>query len=284
MEDQTKIEIGISKTRIFDSPNSPGDTLFTGDSILGNLREIINQGNSCFEEDRHIVKRIHQWLNSESLDPEKLFVELEKEKDADPSNIYCLAFLVRWEIGTAQDPGNAFKWYEIAADRGDLQAENELGGCYQEGIGCPQNSEKAFFHYSNAAKGGNVFGQTNVGSCYFYGVGTNKDHAEAVRWFQKGAQAGESFSQSFLGDAYLRGKGIRRDARKAIYWYKCASQQEACFDIGSSTSFYSLGFCYQAGFGTQLDVHAAIKVYRKLIQMNYDESLDCLATIFKSNH
>ena len=52
--------------------------------------------------------------------------------------------------GVEQDPAEAAKWYQKAAEQGVAEAQFRLGGLYQHGDGVPQDMEYAYAWYSVA--------------------------------------------------------------------------------------------------------------------------------------
>ena len=56
--------------------------------------------------------------------------------------------------GVPQDDKTAMKWYTLAAEQGDADAQISLGWMYEKGIGVPQNNKTAVKWYKLAAEGG----------------------------------------------------------------------------------------------------------------------------------
>jgi len=55
-------------------------------------------------------------------------------------------------------------------------------------------------NYRAAAERGDAEAQFNLGVCYKNGWGVTKDLAEAVRWFRKAARQGDQNAQKILND------------------------------------------------------------------------------------
>ena len=68
---------------------------------------------------------------------------------------------------------------------------NNLGYCYQFGIGKRKNEFKAFELYYKSAVGGYSDAQNNLGGCYQNGIGIEKDEKKAFEWYLKAANAGD---------------------------------------------------------------------------------------------
>ena len=55
-------------------------------------------------------------------------------------------------MGVIQDFEEAVRMYRMAAEQGDADAQNNLGACYQEGVGVEQNfveAVKCFVSFQN---------------------------------------------------------------------------------------------------------------------------------------
>ena len=76
------------------------------------------------------------------------------------------------------------------AERGDPEAQLEVGEMYVAGRDVPQNDVVAFAWYRQAAEQGVAAAQFNVGLMYSAGRGVPQDEAEAVTWYQKAAAQG----------------------------------------------------------------------------------------------
>ena len=64
--------------------------------------------------------------------------------------------------------------------------------------------------FEQAANSGNVRAMFNLGAAYWEGNGTRQSYAEAVEWWEKSAAAGQSAAQYNLGLAYYFGKGVEQ--------------------------------------------------------------------------
>jgi hypothetical protein len=83
----------------------------------------------------------------------------------------------------ARDDAEAAKWYRLAAEKGDMGSQLELGDFHLAGRGVPQ------------------------------------DDAEALRWHRRAAAQGSTVAQARLGESYELGRGVGRDLVQAYAWY-----------------------------------------------------------------
>ena len=78
----------------------------------------------------------------------------------------------------------------MAAEQGDADAQDNLGGCYYEGKGIEQDFKEAVKWYRMAAEQGDAAAQFHLGGCFAEGKGVERNSAEAMRWLNKAAEQG----------------------------------------------------------------------------------------------
>jgi uncharacterized protein len=93
---------------------------------------------------------------------------------------------------------------------------------YANGTGVPQNNAEAVKWYRLAAEKGEADAQANLAVMYRDGNGVPQDYAEAVKWFRL---AGETDAQYNLGVMYANGEGVPKDAVEAYVWFSVAAAQ-----------------------------------------------------------
>ena len=76
---------------------------------------------------------------------------------------------------------------------------------------------------TNAEKG-NAEAQFELGFCYYSGDGVLQDLEKGVYWFQKAADQGQKKAQFMLSISYYSGKGVLQDLEKAGYWSQKAAE------------------------------------------------------------
>ena len=74
------------------------------------------------------------------------------------------------------------KWYKLAAEQGDADAQTQMGFMYNKGKGVPQNDKTAVKWWTLAAEQGNALAQGNLGAGYAFGRGVLKDYVYAHMW------------------------------------------------------------------------------------------------------
>jgi TPR repeat protein len=125
----------------------------------------------------------------------------------------------------AQQLGNeaeAMRWYQLAADLGNADAQVALGSIHELSRG---NAGEAARWYAKAALQGHPTGEAYLGHLYLKGRGVPEDYREAVRWLQKAAAQRQPNAEYNLGYMYEFGLGVPRDRRLAAAWYDRAAAQ-----------------------------------------------------------
>ncbi len=85
---------------------------------------------------------------------------------------------------------------------------------------------KEFLEYKAKAEKGDANAQSNLGGCYYHGRGVEKDYAEAVKWFRKAAEQNFAEAQYNLGFCYYHGEGVEKDYAEAYAWFNLASKTD----------------------------------------------------------
>ena len=111
------------------------------------------------------------------------------------------------------------------ADQGDLLAQYDLGGMYDNGLGVPQDYIVAAKWYRLSAEQGYVLAQFNLGLLYDRGRGVSQNDDEAVKWYRLAAGQGNASAQLNLGTLYAQGRGVKRDYVSALMWFNLSLAQ-----------------------------------------------------------
>ena len=175
----------------------------------------------------------------------------------------------------------AAEWYRKSADRGNVNAQFNLGGMYYKGEGVTQDYTKALKWFSKAAEQGHVFAQIYLGNMYRYGEGVTKDYKKAIYWYTQAAkqrsiiaEQGSALAQAGLGDMHYNGEGVTQDYAKAAEWYCMAAER------GFVGAQYSLGLMYYNGQGVSQDYTEAAEWFRKSAEQGYADAQNMLGTMY----
>ena len=123
------------------------------------------------------------------------------------------------------DYPTALQLWRALADRGDADAQYNLGVMYNNGDGVPQNYAEALKWHRKAAAQGNGNAQFNLGRMYDYGQGLPQNYPEAAKWYRLAANQGVAVAQYKLGIMYHDGHGVPRDYVQAYMWFHVAAAQ-----------------------------------------------------------
>lgn len=121
--------------------------------------------------------------------------------------------------GVEQDKKLAAYWFEKAAGAGNPVAENELGYFYQVGFGVPADAVRAVHWYQLASAGGLPAAKVNLGVAYMWGAGVQKNESLALKLFKEAADKDSGTGACYLGDMYYFGVGVKQDIAAAEHWY-----------------------------------------------------------------
>lgn len=191
----------------------------------------------------------------------------------------------------------AIKYYELAANKGNADAQYSLYTIFYEGIYVEENYEEAFKWGMKAANQGHADAEYGVAEAYQYGNGVKIDYKEAVKWYERAAdqgltealtelgydykfgdmnlsvnygksfayyiqaaQKGDMAGQANVAEFYMEGKGIEKNEEEALKWYRKAAEQ------GDADSEYAIGQYYEYDGN---DIKLAIEWYRKAAEQGY---------------
>ena len=84
----------------------------------------------------------------------------------------------------------------------------------------------AFKLWLPLAEKGNANAQNNLGIMHDKGLGVPQDYKEALKWFRLAAEQRHAHAQTNLGGMYYEGKGVLQDGKEAIKWLKLAAEQK----------------------------------------------------------
>ena len=129
-------------------------------------------------------------------------------------------------MGVTRDNTEAARWYRQAAEQGLAEAQTRLGTMYDFGLGVRQDAVEGARWYRRAAEQGHAGGQFNLGAKYGLGHGVPQDTTEGARWIHKAAEQGHADAQGTLGNLYVLGQGVSQDFVQAYKWLTLAAEQD----------------------------------------------------------
>ncbi|XP_011305407.1 protein sel-1 homolog 1 [Fopius arisanus] len=163
--------------------------------------------------------------------------------------------------GVPLDHQRALDYFQHAADAGNPVAMAFLGKIYLEGSDIvQQDNETAYKYFAKAAMLGNPVGQSGLGLMYLYGRGVERDTAKALQYFSQAADQGWVDGQLQLGNMYLSGTGVRRDYKMANKYFNLASQS------GHVLAFYNLAQMHATGTGMMRSCPTAVELLKNVAE------------------
>ena len=157
------------------------------------------------------------------------------------------------------------QYYQLLADRGDIQAQYGLGLLHYQGArGLNMQYDKAFHYFSRAAESGNNYAMAYLGKLYLEGgPQVKQDNATAMRYFKMAADKGNPIGQAGLGTIYFYGSGVERDYAKALKYFQLSADQNYV------EGHFLLGIIYYYGYGVKKDYKMAVKHFNLAAQLGH---------------
>jgi TPR repeat protein len=120
----------------------------------------------------------------------------------------------------------AYRWFEMAAEEGDIDAQLTLADLHIDGRHTGKNPLLAMKWYGRAAAKLNPYAQYSLGVIYLQGEEKiiKPDYNQAVMWIEKSACGQFAAAQGLLGRLYYNGKGVPQNNALAYAWWMQANQ------------------------------------------------------------
>ncbi|TWF53209.1 peptidoglycan-binding protein [Neorhizobium alkalisoli] len=142
----------------------------------------------------------------------------------DPNALFEIGAKFTDGRGVKADPGEAAKWYKLAADRGLAPAQYRYANLLEKGTGIERNLGQAMTYYRQAAEAGNASAMHNLAVLYASGASGQPDYTQAVNWFGKAADLGVADSQFNLAILFARGNGVKQNLEESYKWFAIAAK------------------------------------------------------------
>ncbi|NBU44962.1 MAG: sel1 repeat family protein, partial [Betaproteobacteria bacterium] len=133
----------------------------------------------------------------------------------------------RWSILASPYSSSALAWFSglvvtcqpLPCGQGYL-----LGLTYENGDGTTQDPVQAFKCYQLAAEKGITKGVFKLGMAYLWGEGVEQDIPAGAKWLKKAANEGNADAQAYLGMLFVYGHGVQENTDIALYWLRQAAK------------------------------------------------------------
>lgn len=120
-----------------------------------------------------------------------------------------------WRLYFDKSCGEAARWGQSAADKGNANGERVLGQLYEAGCGVRQNAYQAMKWYEKASDQGNADAAFDVGMLYLH-EGTNEGRTAARHWFENAATRNVAAAMGML--AYMNAFFSPQDCESTKDW------------------------------------------------------------------
>lgn len=175
--------------------------------------------------------------------------------------------------GVTHNYKEAVKWYKLAAEQGYADAQYSLGLMYYKGHGVEQNYNEAMKWYKLAAEQGLAIAQNDLGTMYGEGEGVEQNYKEAIKWYKLAVKQGNPIAQCNLGIMYRDGKGVEQNYKEMVKWYKLSAEQ------GLLEAQYNLGVCYWNGEGVERNHDEAVKLFKLSAEQGHEYAIQALQSL-----
>ena len=212
--------------------------------------------------------------NSVPSDQNSLQTLIDNANKGDANAQFNLGRCYDKGVGVEQDYNEATKWFTKAAEQGNVKAQGILGFMFNEGQGVTQDYKEAMKWYKKAAEQGDAPSQFMTGLMFYEGQGVKQDYKEAVKWYTKAAEQGFAGAQCVLGLMFRDGQGVTRDYKEEVRWLTKAAEQ------GQAEAQLDLGVCYYNGQGVKQYYKEAAKCFRKAAEQGNAQAQCNLGVLF----
>ncbi|CAF4285342.1 unnamed protein product, partial [Didymodactylos carnosus] len=155
----------------------------------------------------------------------------------------------------------ALHYFRLAAEGGNSNAMAYLGKLYSEKNDyIKQNNITALNYFQKSAEKNNPMGQAGVGTMYYHGAGVEKNFEKALKYFQLSSDQGYAEGQLMLGIMYYNGEGVKRDYKMAVKYFSSASQS------GHALGYYNLAQMHSSGTGVLRSCTTAVELFKNVAE------------------
>lgn len=196
------------------------------------------------------------------------------------------------------------------ADRGDMDAQVELGDAYETAKGLTMDHTSAMKYFRKAANRSHAMAQYRIGLLYQHGRGVEKNSGKATEWFRKAneqdlpqaqcqlglmefsrrefssamiyflkaAKHGHAESEVHIAMLFKRGQRVRQDFEKAIKYLRKAIEDDYGYDVAP----FEMGMMYYQGRGVPLDFPKAEELFVKAGNLGNVDAKRSLGVMYRN--
>jgi TPR repeat protein len=216
--------------------------------------------------------------------------------------LHCLAHQKMNDSESLQNNTEALKYYKLAADLGNINAQYNLGVIYENSDEFEQKYIESKKYYKMAARQGDIDSIVNLGNIY---NNIFHNYKEAIKYYKLAADQQNIESLVNLGNIYIN---IYHNYTEAIKYYKLAADQQniesivnlgiiyndiehnyieakkyfkLAADMNNIDAQFRLGYLYENGFGTEKNLKEALKYYKLAADKEFTSAQCRLKYLYK---
>lgn len=200
----------------------------------------------------------------------------------------------------------AIKWWKMASDEGDPEAQCRYGRILLTGKGdVTPNLQQAVDLLQSAADNDIIDAVQTLGIMYFEGIGVAKDVSKGLKMLEQAANGGDITAQCQLGEFYLQGREVPQDLELGTYWLEKAADGgdgdaanmlglfytksdapksveyfQRGYELGDIISTYNLGRAYAYGKGVEQDNDKAFELMKLVADEDFFGGQAFLASMY----
>ena len=184
---------------------------------------------------------------------------------------FQMGLLTHYGYGVEKSASAALKWFLLAAEQNNPEAQYWIAKIYLDEMG---KSQEGLVMLEKAAYGGHIAAQNALALMYRYGTGgAPKDYEKSAIFAFLGALKGDALSQYVLFNVYKNGEGFPKNTEKAVHWLIKAA------DNNEKMAQFELAVMYREGFLVEPSKGKAIEYFQKALCNGYAEAKDELAQL-----
>lgn len=158
------------------------------------------------------------------IDPESLSkVDEEMNEMFSTLKLQCKETFIEERQDPSPDCTETLTELRAKAEKGDADAQFDLGTRYISVSEEEKDYKEAIFWYRKAARQNHVLAQSNLGVLLMAGkAGNGKNYSKAVYWYRRAARQGNCIAMYNLGAMFLHGLGVPLNRTIARKWFDSA--------------------------------------------------------------
>lgn len=163
-------------------------------------------------------------------------------------------------MGVERDLNAAVNYFERAADRGNIEAQANLGMLHSKGLGVSQNVTLAIEYLTLAKEQGSAQALNVLGYMHMNGIGFPIDQEKGFKYIEEAASWGHIGAMTNSGVFYLNGLVVDTDYDKAFALFTVAAQQQF------TPAIFNLALMRLYGLGVPQNYPEALKLLLSTVQ------------------